>query len=115
MYEKELSIPLHNMEETYIEFKVLCEKNKDTFADVDWDRLDEKYNRAKEHLAKMLPFETQLEELDSRYYRERAKIYQQYIEECRTFLNEQTVQVLYERMITDCCLDGEIFAIILCL
>lgn len=109
MYERELSIPLYDMEETYIEFKVLCEKNKDKFTDVNWEHIDDKYNRAKENLQKMLPFEKQLNELDPRYHQDRASTYQKYIQECKSFLNDQMVQVLYERMITDCCLNCKLF------
>lgn len=106
MYERELSLPLYDMEETYIEFKILCKKNKDNYAAVDWDRIDEKYNRAKEHLQKMLPYEKQIDELDPRSHQNRAEIYRKYIEECKGFLSEQMIQVLYERMVTDCCLNG---------
>lgn len=95
------------MEDTYIEFKVLCEKNKEKIGDVDWEHIDEKYHREKEHLSRMLPFERRLEELDARHHQDRAKIYKQYIEECRSFLSEQIIQVIYERMITDCCLDSK--------
>lgn len=108
MYERELSIPLFDMEETYIELKLLCEKNKEKFADVDWPRIDEKYNRAKESLQKMLPFEKQLDELPPQNHQDRASTYQKYIAECKSFLNEEIVQVLYERMVTDCCLNGEL-------
>lgn len=107
MYERELSLPLYDMEETYIEFKVLCEKNKDKFANVEWSRIDDKYNRAKEKLQKILPFEKKLDALDPRSHQDRATVYQQYIAECQSFLSEQMIQVLYERMVTDCCLNGK--------
>lgn len=96
------------MEETYIEFKVLCEKHPDKYVGADWTRIDEKYHRAKEHLSKMLPFEKELLELDRRNYHDRANTYTKYIDECREFLSEQTIQVLYEKMITDCCLNGSV-------
>lgn len=107
MYERELSLPLYDMEETYIAFKVICEKNKDKYTNVDWSRIDDKYNRAKEKLQKMLPFEMKLDELDPRSHQDRASTYQQYIDGCKGFLNEQMIQALYERMVTDCCLNGE--------
>lgn len=105
-YERELSLPLNGMEETYIELKVLCEKDKVNYADVDWPRIEEKYQKAKKHLAKMLPLEEQLAALDARSHQERASIYSKYIEECKDILTEPMVQILYERMITDCCLNG---------
>lgn len=113
MYERELSIPLYDMEETYIEFKVLCEKNKEKYADVDWKRTEDKYNKAKEHLQKILPFEKRLTELDSKSHHDRASIYKEYIEKSKEFLNEQMVQIIYERMVTDCCLNGKYYFIII--
>lgn len=110
MYEEELSTPLYEMEKTYDMFKKLCEENKGKFVDfpIDWVRIDQKYHQAKEQLLKIMPFEKQLEEVYMRNHQERAKIFQEYIEKCRSYLNEKTVQVLYERMVTDCCLDGKI-------
>lgn len=85
--------------------KVLCEKEKDKYP-VDWTRLDENYKKAKEQLKKCLPFEKQLLELEARDHQKRAAVYAEYIEQGRDFLNDQLVQVLYERMVTDCCLSG---------
>lgn len=61
MYEKELSIPLHDMENTYIELKVLCEKDK---LEVDWEDINETYKKTKKVLQQILPFENKLAELD---------------------------------------------------
>lgn len=106
-YERELSVPLQDMEKTYIELKVLCEKQKDKFENVDWTRIDERYNKAKEQLAKMLPFEEELQALDPKSHQERADVYGRYIDECKDVLNDQFIQIIHERMITDCCLSGE--------
>ncbi len=125
-YERELSLPLKDMEETYIEFKVrenlsfthpdskghnhflqlLCEKQQKNDL-VDWSRIDVAYNKAKEQLKKILPFEKKLSELDAKSHQNRAAIYFEYIEYARQFLNDQIVQVLFERMVTDCCLNGK--------
>lgn len=105
-YERELALPLHGMEDTYIELKLLYEKDKVNYAAVDWTRIDEKYHKAKKHLATMLPFEEQLAALDARSHQNRAQIYNKYIDECKDILIEPIVQILYERMIADCCLNG---------
>lgn len=63
------------------------------------------YNKAKEQLQKILPFEKKLADLDAKSHQNRAAIYFEYIEYGRQFLNDQIVQVLYERMVTDCCLN----------
>lgn len=106
-YERELALPLNGMEETYIELKVICEKDKENYANVDWARIDAKYQKAKKNLATMLPFEELLQTLTAREHLERAKVYTKYIDECKPLLDESIVQVLYERMVTDCCLNGE--------
>lgn len=107
MYEKELTIPLYDMEKTYVELKVWHEKLKDQIGDIDWNRIDQKYNNAKDCLKKIYPFEKQLLELDAKSYQERAAVYEKYIDECKDILDTRIVQVLYERMITDCCLNGK--------
>lgn len=107
MYEREFSIPLYDMEETYIELKVLCEKNSDKFVNINWSRIDETYNSAKANLQKMLPFEKQLDKLSAQSHQDRASTYQKYIAECKSFASVQIVQTLYERMVTDCCLNRE--------
>lgn len=104
MYERELSIPLLDMEETYIELKVLNERERERYA-VDWPALDVKYNKAKEELQKMLPFENRLTALDEKEHQTRANIYMEYISMAVDFLSDKIVQVLYERMVTDCCLN----------
>lgn len=58
-------------------------------------------------MQKILPFEQRLAELDAKSHQNRAAIYFEYIECGRHFLNDRIVQVLYERMVTDCCLNGE--------
>lgn len=95
------------MEESYIEFKVLCEKQSEQFAGVDWTKIDEKYHKAKEHLAMMLPFEAQLSALSAKDHQERVETYAKYIDECKDTLDEQQIQILHERMVTDCCLNGK--------
>lgn len=88
--------------------QVLCEKEKDKYS-VDWPRLEEQYQKAKEQLQKCMPFEKQLLDLEPRDHQKRATVYAEYIEQGREFLSDQIVQVLYERMVTDCCLSGKLF------
>lgn len=106
-YERELSIPLKDIEETYIEFKVLCEKQGDKFTDIDWKKIDEKYQKVKDQLAIMLPFENQLNKLGNRDHKQRMETYEKYINECKNIIDERIIQTLYERMVTDCCLSGK--------
>lgn len=74
---------------------------------MDWVKVDQKYAEAKTNLQRILPFEKTLAELDAKAHQDRADIYAEYIEEGKEFLTEQNVQVLYERMVTDCCLNCE--------
>lgn len=104
IYQKELQIPLYNMEESYIEFKVLYQKNQ-TEIQLNWDDIDKKYNRAKEQLKIMLPYEKELLELDSKFHQERISLYKRYINNVRKNLDEKLIQILYERMVTECCLN----------
>lgn len=105
MYEQELCLPLHNMEETYIEFKVLCEKEKGKYT-VDWAKLDDQYAAAKEQLRQCLPFEKRLLALKPHEHQQRAVVYAEYIEAGKAVLNDRIVQVLHERMVTECCLNA---------
>ncbi|XP_055386168.1 squamous cell carcinoma antigen recognized by T-cells 3 [Condylostylus longicornis] len=105
-YMRELQIPLYEMENSYIDFKVLYEKNKEKLEIVvDWDRIDKNYKRAKEDLQKMLPYEERLKNLDQKFYQEKAVAYLDYIKMADEELEENIIQVLYERMVTDCCLN----------
>ncbi|XP_073833866.1 RNA-binding protein 4F isoform X2 [Musca autumnalis] len=107
---KELRYPLNQMEESYIEFKVYYEKNKEQFADredIDWEEIDAKYFKAKDHLKQILPFEEKLQSLGTNLYRERAEVYFEYIKESDKYLDENVLQTIYERMVADCCLNAD--------
>lgn len=82
----------------------MCEKEKDKYQ-VDWTQLDVKYNKAKEQLEKIMPFEERLAVLEAKEHQKRAGIYMEYITDSKEYLNDQIVQVLYERMVTECCLN----------
>lgn len=97
-FMRELKIPLFNMEDSYIEAKVYVQKNN---VQCDWENVEIDYNNAKAHLLKILPFEKQLEEVSN----STSKIYKEYLIFADKFLDEEVLQIIYERMITDCCLD----------
>lgn len=105
----ELRYPLHGMEESYIEFKVYYEKNKDILSEmgIDWGQIDTKYFKAKEHLKKILPFEEKLQSLPANLYRERSEVYFEYIKDSDKYLDENVLQTIYERMVADCCLNAD--------
>ncbi|XP_011180014.2 squamous cell carcinoma antigen recognized by T-cells 3 isoform X1 [Zeugodacus cucurbitae] len=105
-YLQELKYPLFNMEESYIEFKVFYEKNKEHIThEISWDLLDKNYFKAKEHQHQILPFEHKLKAIDVKCYRERAEVFINYIKESDKFLDENVLQTVYERMVAACCLN----------
>ncbi|XP_058825092.1 squamous cell carcinoma antigen recognized by T-cells 3 [Topomyia yanbarensis] len=109
IYERELKIPLKNMENSYIEYKLLCEKHKEVLKDLNPEKFERRYKQAKELLQRMLPFEEKLTALEPHCHQERAELYRQYIKECRSQLGDDELQVLYERSVTDCCLDPTVW------
>lgn len=106
---QELRFPLNEMEESYIEFKVYYERNKDSLIDykLDWNEIDQNYYKAKEHLKKIMIYEDKLKALEPQAYRERAEVYFEYIRDTDKFLDENVLQTIYERMVADCCLNAE--------
>lgn len=109
IYEQELKIPLKNMEDSYIEYKLLCEKYKEILTDLNLEKFERRYRQAKELLQKMLPFEESLVKLEPNCHQERADMYREYIRECRSQLGDDEMQVLYERLVADCCLDPTVW------
>ncbi|XP_049285135.1 squamous cell carcinoma antigen recognized by T-cells 3 isoform X2 [Anopheles funestus] len=109
IYEQELKIPLRNMEDSYIEYKLLCEKYKDVITDLDEEKFERRYKQAKDALQRMLSHENALAALGSHCHQERADLYRKYIAECQAVLDDDEVQILYERMVTECCLDGTVW------
>uniref|UniRef100_A0A182NDX2 RRM domain-containing protein n=1 Tax=Anopheles dirus TaxID=7168 RepID=A0A182NDX2_9DIPT len=109
IYEQELKIPLRNMEDSYIEYKLLCEKYKNIITDLDEEKFERRYKQAKEALQRMLPHENALATLEQHCYQERADLYRKYIADCLSLLDDDEVQILYERMVTECCLDETVW------
>lgn len=109
IYEQELKIPLHNMEESCIQYKLLCEKYKDQLTDLDEEKFERRYKQAKEALQRMMAHENALAALKAHCHQDRADLYRKYIEDCQGVLDDDEVQILYERMVTECCLDGTVW------
>ncbi|XP_055843530.1 squamous cell carcinoma antigen recognized by T-cells 3 [Episyrphus balteatus] len=108
-YLRQLKLPLFDMEDIYIEFKVAYEQNKaaPAYSGIDWEAIENEYFRAKRHLQKILPHEQKLLDIDDKFYREKAEIYRSYIKESDKFLDENILQTLYERLVADCCLNAD--------
>lgn len=106
VFTHELSLPLAGIQDTYTVFCEFVDKHDLT---VDWEKINETYHKAKENLLVMLKFEEELVSLDEKEHHKRAAIYSDYIEKCKTFLPDRMVQILYERLVTACCLNGKYF------
>lgn len=104
MFVYELSLPLAGIQEAYTEFCEFCDKNGQ---EVDWEKINETYHKAKDNLYAMLKFEEELLALDDKEHHKRVSVYLTYIEKCKPFLNDRMVQILYERMVASCCLNCE--------
>lgn len=104
MYTTELSMPLAGIQEAYAEFCEFCDKYDQ---EVNWEQINESYHKSKDNLYAMLKFEEELVSLDDKEHHKRASVYSEYIEKCKTFLNDRMVQILYERMVAACCLNGK--------
>lgn len=105
IFQYELSLPLSGIQEVYIEFRDFIESSD---LDVDLGEINEIYHNSKDNLRKILIFEQKLVSLEENHHHERANTFSEYIENCKSFLNEQMVQVLYERMVAACCLNGKL-------
>lgn len=102
----ELSLPLAGIQEAYTEFCEFVDKYNE---DVDWEKINEIYHKAKDNLYAMLKFEEELVALDDKEHHKRAAVYLDYIDKCKTFLTDHMVQILYERLVAACCLSCKLF------
>lgn len=100
----ELSLPLCDIQDAYAEFFEFCDKYDQ---ELNWEPINEKYHTAKHVLGEMLSFEEELVSLDAKEHHKRVSIYLDYIEKCKSSLNEHMIQILYERMVAACCLNGK--------
>uniref|UniRef100_A0A2M4AE49 Putative rna-binding protein sart3 rrm superfamily n=1 Tax=Anopheles triannulatus TaxID=58253 RepID=A0A2M4AE49_9DIPT len=109
IYEQELKVPLRGMEDSCIEYKLLCEKYKSVLTDLDEEKFERRYKQAKAALQRMIPHEDALAALGSHEHQQRAELYRKYIADCRSELDDDEVQILYERSVTECCLDATVW------
>lgn len=107
-YESEIEIPLFALDETFLEFKGFYDQNKEQLT-CDWDKVEEKYQKTRKTLQVILPFEKKLSQIDKASHQERASLFRDYIEACRKSLDPKVVVVLHERMVTECCLDSNVW------
>lgn len=102
IFTHELSLPLCDIEDAYTEFCEFCDKYDQ---EPNWEPINVKYHTAKQTLSEMLHFEEELVTLDGKEHHKRVSIYLDYIEKCKSSLNEHMIQILYERMVAACCLN----------
>uniref|UniRef100_A0A336LAX3 CSON007542 protein n=1 Tax=Culicoides sonorensis TaxID=179676 RepID=A0A336LAX3_CULSO len=107
-YESEIEIPIFALDDTFLELKTFYEKNKEQISSK-WDVLEEKYHKTRKILQKIIPFEKKLNLIDKSSHQERASVFRDYIETCQNSLDPKVVLVLHERMVTECCLDANVW------
>lgn len=109
-FKEELLLPLSEMQKTYVEFREYLDKNGDQLQKkFDREAFEVEVKNTKKILQKILPFEQKLAKLESKSHNERVDTFKQYISECADELEEEFVQVIYERMITGCCLNESVW------
>ncbi|KAL7020121.1 hypothetical protein ACKWTF_011379 [Chironomus riparius] len=108
-FKEELLLPLHEMQLTYVEFREFLEKYGDQLQKpFDREAFEVEVKDTKKILQKVKPFESKLSKLDTKAHYERVETFKNYVDECSE-LEEEYVQVLYERMITACCLNETVW------
>lgn len=107
-YKEELLLPLDGMEITYKEFQEFIESNN-LSEQVNLSSVEDEVKSTKKILIKVAPFEKFLAKLEDKSHHERVETFKKYIETCAEDLEEEYVQVLYERMITACCLNESVW------
>ena len=71
--------------------------------------IEEEVKESKKILQQVLPFEQKLLKLAEKSHQERVEIFKHYIIDLADDLEEEYVQVLYERMVTACCLNESVW------
>lgn len=108
-FKEELLLPLSHIQLTYTEFREFVEKFADQLPNFDRESTEVEVKNTKKILQKVLPFEVKLAKLEDKSHHERVEIFKSCINECADELEEEYVQVLYERMITACCLNESVW------
>lgn len=119
-YKEELLLPLENTKKTYVEFRTFVDDHKEL--GIDLTAIESEYKQTRKILDKVAEFEKNILKLDPKYHQERVELYQKYvsaylilkicfnikffryIEKCGDDLDEENIQILYERMVASCCL-----------
>lgn len=108
-FKEELLLPLSHMQTSYHEFREFLESNTEKLPNYDKSSTEAEFKTTKQILQKVLPFEVKLGKLESKMHHERVETFLRYIAECAEDLEEEYIQVLYERMITACCLNESVW------
>lgn len=108
-FKEELLLPLGQMQLTYTEFRDFLEKFESHLPNFDRSSIEAEFKDTKKIHQKVLPFEQKLAKLESKSHQERVELFKTYINDCAEDLEEEFVQVLYERMITECCLNESVW------
>lgn len=108
-FKEELLLPLSQMQLTYTEFRDFLEMHKESLPNFDRSSIEDEVKTSKKILQQILPFEQKLAKLEDKSHQERVELFKSYIHEVADELEEEFVQVLYERMITACCLNESVW------
>lgn len=108
-FKEELLLPLSQLQLTYTEFRDFVDKFSSELPNFDRNSIESEFKDTKKILQLILPFEQKLAKLEVKSHQERVDIFKHYVNDCAEELEEEFVQVLYERMITACCLDESVW------
>lgn len=108
-FKEELILPLSQMQLTYTEFRDFVELYGSHLPNFDRESIEVEVKSTKKIYQKVLPFEQKLDKLESKSHKERVDLFKSCIDECADDLEEEYVQILYERMITACCLNESVW------
>lgn len=108
-FKEELILPLSQMQLTYTEFRDFVELYGSQLPNFDRESIEVEVKSTKKIYQKVLPFEQKLDKLESKSHTERVDLFKSCIDECADDLEEEYVQILYERMITACCLNESVW------
>lgn len=108
-FKEELLLPLSHMQTSYQEFREFLDTHNDKLPNFDRTSTEVEFKTTKQILQKVLPFESKLAKLESKMHHERVDTFLKYIAQCADDLEEEYIQILYERMITACCLNETVW------
>ena len=106
VYRRMLRVPHLSMEGTLEEFLAFVEEVKESVAFPDVERVKSEYESTWKKLQQLIPFEESLLKADESSCREE---YIKYIEFAESRCDPATTQSIYERTVTNHCLDADIW------